>query len=298
MILWIIFALMTAAAILAVLWPLGRKSAAAPRRQRPCGLSGSIGGDRPRSQRRPDRPGRSRSGARRSLAAAVGRGRRAGDGRLSRQRMRRNRCAAAAPRRSRRWSCWPLLPLAFISRSARRMFRGSRPSPASRQRRATNRSTRWSARSRRIWQTSPNDGTGWEVIAPVYLRLGRFDDAVTARRKALALNGETATRDADLGEALVAAANGVVTDEAKHDFETRRDARSARGQGAVFSRSCRRAGRQPRRAPPRAGAPCSKRRRPTRRGSVSCAPRSAASPASPFRQPRARATRTSRPRRT
>jgi cytochrome c-type biogenesis protein CcmH len=67
---------------------------------------------------------------------------------------------------------------------------------------------------------SPNDGTGWEVIAPVYLRLGRFDDAVTARRKALALNGETATRDADLGEALVAAANGVVTDEAKHDFET------------------------------------------------------------------------------
>jgi cytochrome c-type biogenesis protein CcmH len=67
---------------------------------------------------------------------------------------------------------------------------------------------------------SPNDGAGWEVIAPVYLRLGRFDDAVTARRKALALNGESATRDADLGEALVAAANGVVTDEAKHVFET------------------------------------------------------------------------------
>jgi cytochrome c-type biogenesis protein CcmH len=67
---------------------------------------------------------------------------------------------------------------------------------------------------------SPNDGAGWEVIAPVYLRLGRFDDAVMARRKALTLNGETATRDADLGEALVAAANGVVTDEAKHVFET------------------------------------------------------------------------------
>jgi cytochrome c-type biogenesis protein CcmH len=67
---------------------------------------------------------------------------------------------------------------------------------------------------------SPNDGSGWEVIAPVYLRLGRFDDAVTARRKALTLNGETATRDADLGEALVAAANGVVTDEAKHVFDS------------------------------------------------------------------------------
>jgi len=66
---------------------------------------------------------------------------------------------------------------------------------------------------------NPNDGAGWEVIAPVYMRLGRFDDAVLARRKALALNGETAERDADLGEALIAAANGVVTDEAKKSFE-------------------------------------------------------------------------------
>jgi cytochrome c-type biogenesis protein CcmH len=66
---------------------------------------------------------------------------------------------------------------------------------------------------------NPNDGPGWEVIAPVYMRLGRFDDAVMARRKALALNGETGARDADLGEALVAAANGVVTDEAKQTFE-------------------------------------------------------------------------------
>jgi cytochrome c-type biogenesis protein CcmH len=79
---------------------------------------------------------------------------------------------------------------------------------------------------------SPNDGNGWEVIAPVYLRLGRFDDAVMARRKALALSGETATRDADLGEALVAAANGVVTDEAKHVFETAvtRDAHEAKAR--------------------------------------------------------------------
>jgi cytochrome c-type biogenesis protein CcmH len=66
---------------------------------------------------------------------------------------------------------------------------------------------------------NPNDGAGWEVIAPVYTRLGRFDDAVKARRKALALNGETATRDADLGEAETAAANGVVTAEAKATFD-------------------------------------------------------------------------------
>ncbi len=66
---------------------------------------------------------------------------------------------------------------------------------------------------------NPNDGAGWQVIAPVYMRMGRIDDAVAAFRKSLALNGETATRDSDLGEALVAAANGVVTVEAKKLFE-------------------------------------------------------------------------------
>jgi cytochrome c-type biogenesis protein CcmH len=65
----------------------------------------------------------------------------------------------------------------------------------------------------------PNDGKGWDVIAPVYLRMGRFDDAVVARRKAIALNGESAERESGLGEALVAAANGVVTDEAKLAFQ-------------------------------------------------------------------------------
>ncbi len=66
---------------------------------------------------------------------------------------------------------------------------------------------------------NPNDGPGWEVIAPVYMRLGRFDDAVEAMRKALALNGDTAIREADLGEALAAAANGLVTVDAKAVFE-------------------------------------------------------------------------------
>ncbi len=66
---------------------------------------------------------------------------------------------------------------------------------------------------------NPNDGSGWEVIAPVYMRLGRYDDAVEARRKSLALNGDTATRESDLGEALAAAADGVVTAEAKAAFE-------------------------------------------------------------------------------
>jgi cytochrome c-type biogenesis protein CcmH len=65
----------------------------------------------------------------------------------------------------------------------------------------------------------PEDGRGWQVLAPIYLRMGRFDDAVKAGRNALRLIGESADAEADLGEALVGAANGVVTSEAASAFE-------------------------------------------------------------------------------
>ena len=67
--------------------------------------------------------------------------------------------------------------------------------------------------------TNPEDGRGWEVLAPVYIRTGRFDDAVKARRAASRLLGVTAAREADLGEAIVAVGNGIVTAEAKSAFE-------------------------------------------------------------------------------
>jgi len=68
-------------------------------------------------------------------------------------------------------------------------------------------------------EQNPNDARGWQVIAPVYMKLGRFDQAVIAQRKLIQLQGENADRDADLGEALTAAANGVVTQEAKDLFQ-------------------------------------------------------------------------------
>jgi cytochrome c-type biogenesis protein CcmH len=68
-------------------------------------------------------------------------------------------------------------------------------------------------------QKNPQDGRGWEVLAPVYLRLGRFDDAVRARRNALQIFGPNAARLGDLGEAIVVAARGVVTPEAKSLFQ-------------------------------------------------------------------------------
>lgn len=68
-------------------------------------------------------------------------------------------------------------------------------------------------------EKNPADGRGWSVLAPVLERLGRFDEAVRAYRNALTYNGESAERRSDLGEAISAAASGVVTAEAKAEFE-------------------------------------------------------------------------------
>jgi cytochrome c-type biogenesis protein CcmH len=68
-------------------------------------------------------------------------------------------------------------------------------------------------------ESNPKNGRGWELLAPVYLRLGRFDDAVRARRNALEIFGPDAARLGDLGEAIIMASNGVVTPEAKGLFE-------------------------------------------------------------------------------
>jgi cytochrome c-type biogenesis protein CcmH len=68
-------------------------------------------------------------------------------------------------------------------------------------------------------EKNPTDGRGWNVLAPVLTRLGRYDDAVRAYRNSITYNGDSAERRADLGEALTGAAGGVVTSEAKAEFE-------------------------------------------------------------------------------
>ena len=65
----------------------------------------------------------------------------------------------------------------------------------------------------------PNDGRGYEVLIPVYMRLGRYEDAAKASEASLRLNGETPDRLARYGEALVDAAGGDVTPLARRQFE-------------------------------------------------------------------------------
>ncbi len=68
-------------------------------------------------------------------------------------------------------------------------------------------------------ETHPEDGMGWATIAPVYVSTGRYSEAVTAYNKAISLMGENADLRSGLGEALMAAADGIVTAEALKDFE-------------------------------------------------------------------------------
>jgi cytochrome c-type biogenesis protein CcmH len=68
-------------------------------------------------------------------------------------------------------------------------------------------------------EKNPTDGRGWTVLAPVLVRLGRNDDAVRAYRNVIIYAGDSAERRSDLGEALAIAAGGVVTAEAKAEFE-------------------------------------------------------------------------------
>lgn len=67
-------------------------------------------------------------------------------------------------------------------------------------------------------RSNPEDGAGWSVIAPVYMRLGRYADAASAFNKVIELLGETPERIADVGEALTFANDGNVGDEARAAF--------------------------------------------------------------------------------
>jgi cytochrome c-type biogenesis protein CcmH len=65
----------------------------------------------------------------------------------------------------------------------------------------------------------PDDGRGYEILGPVYMHVERYDDAVRAYASAIRLLGETAQRRTAYGEALVYAADGIVTAEARAAFE-------------------------------------------------------------------------------
>ena len=215
MTLWFVFALMTAAAAFAVLWPLGRRGA----------LSGGsevavyrdqlaeIGRDRESGRIGAAEAEAARIEVSRRLLAAADAERNVEQPQATASQQRRRRIVAVIA-----LTALPLgaaaLYLAFGSPSLPGQPLSARLDKPPEQRSLATLVAQVEAHLER----HPNDPRGWEVIAPVYLRLGRFNDAVKARANALRFGGESAERQSGLGEALVAAAQGVVTADAAKAF--------------------------------------------------------------------------------
>ncbi|MBB4573940.1 c-type cytochrome biogenesis protein CcmI [Rhizobium lentis] len=75
------------------------------------------------------------------------------------------------------------------------------------------------AKAERHLAENPDDGKGWDVLAPIYVRTMRVNDALVAYRNAIRLLGPSPIRLDGLAETLMAVSDGVVTDEARQALE-------------------------------------------------------------------------------
>ncbi|MDP9838170.1 cytochrome c-type biogenesis protein CcmH [Neorhizobium huautlense] len=75
------------------------------------------------------------------------------------------------------------------------------------------------AKAERHLAQNPQDGAGWDLLAPIYFRTQRLGDAEMAYRNAIRFLGDSPERLAGLGETLVAANDGIVIEDARTAFE-------------------------------------------------------------------------------
>jgi cytochrome c-type biogenesis protein CcmH len=214
--LWVAFAVMTGAAVLCALWPLSRRGAAADGEAQAIAFHkaqlAEIDRDVARGQLPPGEAAGARAEAARRLIAAsdaaaapaVGAG-----GAISRRRIAAVVVIALIP----------AIALGVYGRlgspglpDAPLWARAADPAPGGDLLAAV-------AKVEAHLLADPHDGRGFQVIAPVYMRMGRYDEAAKAYERALLLLGEDAQMRADYGEALTAAAGGVVTAQARAAFE-------------------------------------------------------------------------------
>ncbi|MFD1197628.1 c-type cytochrome biogenesis protein CcmI [Brucella gallinifaecis] len=74
------------------------------------------------------------------------------------------------------------------------------------------------ARAEKHLAQNPDDARGWDVLAPIYQRMGRGRDAANAYRSSIRLEGENFSRVLGLGEALITVSGGPITAEAEDLF--------------------------------------------------------------------------------
>lgn len=217
MAIWVVFAVMTGAAVAAVLWPLSRRAAAMDAPDSDTRFYrdqlAEIERDRQRGLLSPAEGEAAKVEAARRLLRAADAAAPAGDA-VGEPALRRRRAVSAIA-----LSTVPLVAIAIY---------GAYGSPhlpaqplAARLREDPQRLDFASAVSRieAHLAAHPDDGRGWDVVAPVYLRQGRVDDALKAYEAALRLLGDTAGRLTSYGEALVAAESGMISARARAAFE-------------------------------------------------------------------------------
>ncbi len=88
------------------------------------------------------------------------------------------------------------------------------------------------AKAERHLAENPNDGAGWDVLAPIYFKSERIGDAELAYRNAIRFLGPNPARMSGLGEVLVAGNGGIVTEDARSAFQEalRLDANNPRAE--------------------------------------------------------------------
>jgi cytochrome c-type biogenesis protein CcmH len=217
MTLWLIFGLLTAAAIFAVLWPLGRPA----RVRTDSDLSvyraqlEEIEADSAAGRIAENEAAAARLEISRRLLAAADAAKRVAAP------------ADSAQSANRQWRGAALVAVLFIPLCAGSLYLALGSPQESGQPIASRRAPETGqhaildlvGRVESHLAQNPDDARGWQVIAPVYMQLGRYADAVKAQQSVIRILGANAEREANLGEALAAAADGVVTADAKAAFE-------------------------------------------------------------------------------
>jgi len=217
MAIWVVFAVMTGAAVAAVLWPLSRRAAPAAATDSDTRFYrdqlAEIERDRQRGLLSPAEAEAAKVEAARRLLHAAEAAQPASDT-VGEPALRRRRAVSALA-----LSTVPLVAIAIYGAYGSPHLPAQPLSARLQQDPQRLDLAAAVARIETHLSANPQDGRGWDVIAPVYLRHGRVADAVKAYEAALRLLGETPARLTGYGEALVAAESGVISAQARAAFE-------------------------------------------------------------------------------
>jgi cytochrome c-type biogenesis protein CcmH len=219
MVIWIVLLAMTAAAVMAVLWPLSRHYAvgrqANPDTQFYREQIAEIDRDLARGVLLPNEAEAAKAEAGRRLLRATGLQAEEAVAAVGEPALRRRRAASTLA-----LSIIPLLALATYEIYGSPQLLSEPPGARMQPQQAGSSNLLGAVGEIEAHLAkNPQDGRGWEVIAPVYLRMGRIEDAVKAYESAIRYQAPDAVRFANYGETLVLAKDGLISAEAHAAFE-------------------------------------------------------------------------------